>query len=253
MFIRLVSKRVAIFQRQFQLRQVSTKLNTNHELSEPDLPRDGIYYHEKLVLGYSRAQMCDLVYNVSQYREFVPFCTHSEIIEELNKKPALNLKQALKSKQFKSSKTLISSSSSKLSNDSKNKGGGEIQKKKEMKARLQIGYPPIKESYVSHVTMIRPESVRAQSRDTNLFAHLINEWRFVPYVDPANSAVDTDGCCILEFYVSFKFHSAFYSELSSMFMDQIFKKMVSAFLSRARYLHGPPIMPPTSLYKTSKR
>ncbi len=40
----------------------------------------GTFYHEKIVIGYSREQMCDLVYDVAKYKEFVPFCTRSTIL-----------------------------------------------------------------------------------------------------------------------------------------------------------------------------
>ncbi len=46
---------------------------------------DGTYYHEKLLVGYSREQMCDLVYDVKRYKEFVPFCINSKILVDIPK------------------------------------------------------------------------------------------------------------------------------------------------------------------------
>lgn len=45
-------------------------------------PKKGTFYHEKIILGYSAEQMCELVGNVPKYKEFLPFCINSEIIGE---------------------------------------------------------------------------------------------------------------------------------------------------------------------------
>lgn len=42
--------------------------------------KNGTFYHEKIVLGYSAEQMCDLVGNVQKYKEFLPFCINSELV-----------------------------------------------------------------------------------------------------------------------------------------------------------------------------
>jgi ribosome-associated toxin RatA of RatAB toxin-antitoxin module len=40
------------------------------------------HIYQSKVLPYSAEQMYDLVNDVSQYREFIPYCTHSDIIEQ---------------------------------------------------------------------------------------------------------------------------------------------------------------------------
>lgn len=118
-------------------------------------------------------------------------------------------------------------------------------------------YPPIKESYMSYVSIIKPEIVKSISRDTNLFEYLINEWKFHPYDITSSPYKGQDGtvsqngaaggpdtsACIVEFYVAFKFRSILYSQFSSLFMDQIFKQMVKAFTKRAKQMYGPPSVP----------
>lgn len=47
----------------------------------------GLTYREKLIIGYSREQMCNMVYDVAKYKEFVPFCTGSTIL--VNQAPKL--------------------------------------------------------------------------------------------------------------------------------------------------------------------
>lgn len=219
----------------------------------------GNYYHEKVILGYSREQMCDLVFNVEKYKEFVPWCIDSYILDANgssqtigNKKINLNL--------LKKNKTVALN----LNETTSKK---EIQTPKSFRARLEIGFPPIKESYVSHVSMIRPHLVKAISRDTNLFEYLINEWKFHPhdFFDshlkqpvPMSSLTEqqqqvknqatkiqaheknVEKSCIVEFYVSFKFRSKIYDQLSSLFLDQVFKNMVGAFNKRAELLYGKP-------------
>jgi coenzyme Q-binding protein COQ10 len=223
----------------------------------------GNYYHEKVILGYSREQMCDLVFNVEKYKEFVPWCIDSHILEAngssqatANKKINLNL--------LKKNKTVALN----LNETTSKK---EIQTPKSFKARLEIGFPPIKESYVSHVSMIRPHLVKAISRDTNLFEYLINEWKFHPHdlfdshlkqpvpisslkerkegtKDQGNEK-NVEKSCIVEFYVSFKFRSKIYDQLSSLFLDQVFKNMVGAFNKRAEILYGKPSIQTKKLNK----
>lgn len=52
-----------------------------HPAEVPDFerPKKGTFYHEKIILGYSAEQMCDLVGNVPKYKEFLPFCINSEV------------------------------------------------------------------------------------------------------------------------------------------------------------------------------
>ena len=49
---------------------------------------NGHYYHEKVIMGYSREQMCNLVMNVADYKEFVPFCVNSRIMSDKESKSA---------------------------------------------------------------------------------------------------------------------------------------------------------------------
>ena len=61
----------------------TTKSKTPESIVEPP-PQKGTYYHEKVILGYSAEQMCDLVGNVQKYKEFLPFCINSEIVLDEN-------------------------------------------------------------------------------------------------------------------------------------------------------------------------
>lgn len=211
--------------------------------AEKALSKDGTSYHEKIILGYSREQMCNLVFDVARYKEFVPFCVDSKIMNEVPRPGKLNLTKLSRNNMSLNLKNIDSSLSNK-----------QLHLPRHFRAKLEIGYPPIQESYISNVTSVHPTNVKSVSRDTNLFEYLINEWKFHPNpqsyeLEHLNSLSevelkDLERSCLVEFYVSFKFVNVFYSTFSSMFMDQIFTKMVSAFTARAKVLYGKPAVMP---------
>jgi coenzyme Q-binding protein COQ10 len=208
----------------------------------PSILNNGNTFHEKVLIGYSRDQMCSLVFDVKNYSKFLPWCLNSEIIvptpsinKTIDKNLNLNLKLLKKKYETKQPST------------TEDEKVHQSSTQKSFKARLDIGYPPFKESYISHVSMVRPYQITSISRDTNLFEYLINEWKFLPR-DPTKENENNiiEDSCIIDFYVSFKFRSILYSKFSDLFMDQIFGKMVEAFFHRAQTLHGKPSI------KTSK-
>ncbi|CAF0780430.1 unnamed protein product [Brachionus calyciflorus] len=200
------------------------QINFKHGKTILKATAKGSFYHEKVLLGYSREQMCDLVYDVKRYKEFLPFCLDSKLIDEKPIQQTLHKGINLK--------LLHNSQSNKIVTPDK-----KLELPSSFRAKLEIGYPPIRESYISHVSMVRPETVKAISRDTNLFEYLINEWKFHPY--ERNSEISRNSC-IVEFYVSFNFRSSIYNKFSSLIMDQIYKRMLGAFIKRASSLYGKP-------------
>lgn len=224
-------------------RSSSKRERDNHRLSRIE---GGTYYHEKIILGYSRSQMCNLVYDVAKYKEFVPFCVSSTILSELSEPGKLNL--------TKMNRNNLSLNMKNFNNNIDGQGN----LPKSMRAKLEIGYPPIQEEYVSHVTSVHPNYVNSVSKDTYLFKFLINEWKFHPNplcydIDHLNSMSDSElnkgieESCMVEFFVSFKFNNSLYNSFSEIFMDKIFKKMIEAFTKRASVLYGKPSMLPKSV------
>ncbi|XP_036408837.1 coenzyme Q-binding protein COQ10 homolog, mitochondrial [Megalops cyprinoides] len=147
-------------------------------------------YSESRTLGYSPEQMYNLVANVDQYQQFVPWCKRSRMTKRHN---------------------------------------GDI------RAELEIGFPPIVERYTSEITVVPDHQVRAVCTDGSLFNHLETVWRFAP------AAPDQPDSCNVDFYVSFEFKSLLHSQLVTMFFDEVIKQMVNSFEKQAAKLYRPNI------------
>lgn len=191
---------------------------------ETKVDHSNVFYKEKKVLGYPREYMFDLVKDVERYNEFVPWCLKSEILSE--------------------NKRILLRSNDKLKNINKNFN---LEVPDSFRARLEVGYLPLKESYISHVSYIKPKFVKTISVDTKFFEFISAEWKFYPYDHLTNAIIIKDElakktyeCCMLEFMISFKMRSILHTTFSTLFLDSLTKKMVSAFVNRANQLYGPP-------------
>ncbi|KAJ2952661.1 hypothetical protein O0L34_g6999 [Tuta absoluta] len=110
-----------------------------------------------------------------------------------------------------------------------------------LRADLIVGFPPINESYTSSVTMIKPNLVKAECTDGRIFNHMNTLWRFSPGLKREQQS------CVVDFQISFEFKSAFHSQLSNLFFDQVARQMESAFIKEATRRNGPPTLQPMNL------
>lgn len=104
-----------------------------------------------------------------------------------------------------------------------------------IKAKLEIGIPPLIEAYTSNVRLDRPRLITASCIEGHLFKHLETRWTFKL---PPQQYSPTE-VCLLDFYVSFEFKSLLYARLASAVFDEMVRLNVSAFLKRAEKLYGP--------------
>lgn len=102
-------------------------------------------------------------------------------------------------------------------------------------AKLEIGFPPLLESYTSNVRLDRPKLITAFCTEGTLFKHLETRWKF--NLPPAPN--DPTQICLLDFHVSFEFKTLLYAQLATPFFDEMVRLNVGAFLKRAEKLYGP--------------
>ncbi|XAR61888.1 hypothetical protein NMG60_11016431 [Bertholletia excelsa] len=100
-------------------------------------------------------------------------------------------------------------------------------------AELEIGFKFLVESYISHVELNKPKSIKTTASESNIFDHLINIWEFNPGPNP--------GTCNLYFLVDFKFQSPLYRQMASMFFKEVVSRLVGSFHDRCRLVYGPGV------------
>lgn len=105
---------------------------------------------------------------------------------------------------------------------------------KTAKGEIQVGFPPLHESYTSNLTFSEPHLVKSECFDGRLFNYLLNHWGFTPGVK------DVPNSCVVDFRVEFEFKSALHSNLSHIFFDLIVEQMESAFVTEAKRRYGKP-------------
>ncbi|MCW3475453.1 type II toxin-antitoxin system RatA family toxin [Limobrevibacterium gyesilva] len=104
----------------------------------------------------------------------------------------------------------------------------------ELVADLTIGFGPFRESFTSRVTLQRgsadtPWDIRVRY-EKGPFRYLNNHWTFTP--EPH--------CCRVDFFVDFEFRSRILQAAIGVVFHEAVRRMVNAFLKRARDVYGPP-------------
>ena len=99
----------------------------------------------------------------------------------------------------------------------------------ELVADLTIGFGPFRESFTSRVALERPRLIRVQY-ENGPFRYLRYQCVFTP--PPEGSADD--------FWVDFEFRSKLLQKAIGAVFNEAVRRMISAFLKRAREVYGPP-------------
>jgi coenzyme Q-binding protein COQ10 len=105
----------------------------------------------------------------------------------------------------------------------------------ELVADLTIGFGPFRESFTSRVTLERPKRVKVKY-ENGPFRYLNNQWDFAPRGTGTEVA----------FFVDFEFRSRILQAAIGVVFNEAVRRMVNAFLKRAREVYGPPpvLQPP---------
>jgi len=110
----------------------------------------------------------------------------------------------------------------------------------EMVADLTIGFGPFRESFTSRVVLLRPGEIGVRY-ENGPFRYLTNQWRFEPTEVAGGSG------CLVNFNVDFEFRSRLLQFTIGAVFHEAVRRMVSAFLTRARVVYGPPPAAKTGL------
>ncbi len=99
----------------------------------------------------------------------------------------------------------------------------------ELVADLTIGFKMFRESFTSRVDLERPHRCTVKY-ENGPFRYLNNQWSFEP--DPAG--------CRVRFFVEFEFRSRLLQAAIGVVFNEAVRRMVNAFLKRARDVYGAP-------------
>jgi coenzyme Q-binding protein COQ10 len=97
----------------------------------------------------------------------------------------------------------------------------------EMIADMLVGFKALREKFTSRVEKKRPHEIEVHYLDGPM-RDLDNVWKFRP----------TPEGCEVDFSVNFTFRNAMFEALAGQYFDRAFRKMVSAFETRADELYG---------------
>lgn len=97
-------------------------------------------------------------------------------------------------------------------------------------ADMTVAYKVMRETFVSRVTLDRPNlQIRVEYLD-GPFSHLDNRWTFKP---------TSDTTCEVEFFIDYEFKSRVLGMLMGTMFEAAFRRFAEAFERRADAVYGP--------------
>jgi coenzyme Q-binding protein COQ10 len=139
---------------------------------------------------HSAAEMFDLVADVERYPEFVPLCERLRV---------------------------------------RKRSSGEGEGTETLVADMTVAYKFMRETFVSRVTLDRPNmQIRVEYLD-GPFSHLDNRWTFAPVSEQA---------CDVEFFIAYEFKSRVLGMLMGAMFEAAFRRFAEAFERRADAVYG---------------
>jgi coenzyme Q-binding protein COQ10 len=138
---------------------------------------------------HTAGEMFDLVADVERYPEFVPLCS------------ALRVRKRMPGE-----------------------GGAET-----LVADMTVAYKVMRETFVSRVTLDRPNlAIRVEYLE-GPFSHLDNRWTFKP---------TSESSCEVEFFIAYEFKSRVLGLLMGAMFEAAFRRFAEAFERRADKVYG---------------
>ena len=146
-------------------------------------------FTNKRRVRHAAADMFDLVADVEKYPQFVPLCQSLRVRSRADKGEGVTV----------------------------------------MTASMTVAYKLIQQTFLSRVTLDRPNLKILVEYLDGPFSRLQNRWTFKPTGD------DT---CEVEFYIDYEFRSRTFGMLMGAVFDTVFRKMAAAFEERADKVYG---------------
>ncbi|KAG0168748.1 Coenzyme Q-binding protein COQ10 B, mitochondrial [Apophysomyces sp. BC1034] len=159
-------------------------------------------HKERKLLSCSQQEAYDIISNVNNYHQFLPFCTRSEVYT---------------SKKIRQDVTV-------------------------MKAELEVGFGMFQEKYMSEVTLEEPRVVKAVAADASVFKQMVTTWTIMPNIPEAkrNAQSRHAPSCLVEFDIKFEFASPLHAQAGNAFFHKVADLMMKAFTDQCEAVYKKP-------------
>ncbi len=97
---------------------------------------------------------------------------------------------------------------------------------------MGVGFGPFRENFTSRNALQRPDFIKVRY-ESGPFRYLKNDWTFVPL----------EQGCRVQFWIDFEFRSRLLQAAIGVVFTEATRRMINAFLQRARVVYGAPGLP----------